>query len=92
MATKKVKEARVEIELPDGTKISARGPMAERMARRLMGEPWPYVYPTTWFGTWFGASTNSSGIATNECTATDGSLTISSADGSVMTVGPASKV
>jgi hypothetical protein len=45
----KTKEAKVDIQLPDGTKISARGPIAEQLAWRLMDRQWRYYWPT-WYG------------------------------------------
>lgn len=81
MAKPKTKEAKVEIVLPDGTKISARGPMAEQMARRLMDAP-RYYYPGTWYtptlytaGTTFGATT--------------ASLTVTRPDGTTEAIDPA---
>jgi protein-tyrosine-phosphatase len=73
MATKKTKEARVEIVLPDGTKISARGPMAEQMARRLMDPQWQYAR-LGWPWTTYGSTTN--GPPT-----TEGTYTISTTNG-----------
>lgn len=43
---KKEKVAWFRVELPDGTKVEAEGPLAEEMVRRLMGTQWyPVVVP-----------------------------------------------
>ncbi len=60
----KRKEARVEITLPDGTHIVARGPMAEIMARRLTDQSIPYYWNHHW-PVWYGSNTISSGTVTS---------------------------
>lgn len=71
---KKAKEAKVEIVLPDGTKISARGPMAEQMARRLMDPQWHYYWPTY---TWTSLGGGVTYQATNAPATTDVQITYS---------------
>lgn len=61
----KVREARVEIVLTDGTRVSARGPMADQMARRLLDQPVRWWYPGTWGG--YSATYTSTGLNTG-CT------------------------